>query len=336
MGIGLSLIIVVALIALVFLGVAGFGLDYFFGVIVPYLAIATFLGGMVLKVVKWARAPVPFRITTVHGQQKSLPWIQSSKIDSPTCTVGVVGRMALEILFFRSLFKNTKAELKDGPRLVYHWEKWLWLAGLVFHWSFLVVVLRHLRFFSEPTPFLISLLGSVDGFLQIGLQAFYVSGVALLAAVTYLLIRRVLIPHVRYISLPADYFPLFLIIGIAVSGILMRYFTRVDVTDIKELTMGLITFSPRVPEGIGVIFYIHLFLVCALLFYFPFSKLLHMGGVFLVPTRNLPNDSRIVRHDNPWNYPVKVHTYEDYENEFRKKMVMARLPVEKPLEKEAK
>ncbi|MEW6663290.1 MAG: sulfate reduction electron transfer complex DsrMKJOP subunit DsrM [Bacillota bacterium] len=336
MGIGLSLIIVIALIGLIFLGVEGIGLDYFFGVIIPYLAIATFLAGMICRVVKWARVPVPYRIPTVHGQQKSLPWIYSDKIGSPTSTAGVVGRMALEILFFRSLFKNTKAELKDGPKLVYHWEKWLWLAGLVFHWSFLVVVLRHLRFFTEPAPFFVSLLGSIDGFLQVGLQAVYISGVAVLAAVTYLLIRRILIPQVRYISLPADYFPLFLIIGIAASGILMRYFFRVDVTAVKELTMGLITFSPRVPEGIGVIFYIHLVLVCTLLFYFPFSKLLHMGGVFLVPTRNLPNDSRENRHVNPWNYPVKVHTYEDYENEFRKKMVMAGLPVEKPVEKEAK
>jgi nitrate reductase gamma subunit len=145
-----------------------------------------------------------------------------------------------------------------------------------------------------------------------------------------------LLPQVRYISLPADYFPLFLIIGIAASGILMRYFFRADVVAAKELAMGLITLNPIVPEGIGALFYVHLFLVCTLLIYIPFSKLLHMGGAFLVPTRNLPNDSRTSRHINPWDYPVKVHAYADYENEFRKKMVMAGLPVEKPMEKEAK
>ncbi len=37
----------------------------------------------------------------------------------------------------------------------------------------------------------------------------------LLAAVTYLFIRRVGLPQVRYISLIADYFPLFLILAIA-------------------------------------------------------------------------------------------------------------------------
>ena len=93
--------------------------------------------------------------------------------------------------------------------------------------------------------------------------------------------------------------------------------------------MGLASFSPTIPEGIGVIFYIHLFLICVLFAYFPFSKLMHMGGVFLSPTRNMVNNSRAVRHINPWNYPVHVHTYEEYENDFREKMKKAGLPVEK-------
>jgi hypothetical protein len=37
----------------------------------------------------------------------------------------------------------------------------------------------------------------------------------------------------------------------------------------------------------------------------------------------------MVRHVNPWNYPVKVHTYEEYEDDFRVKMKNAGLPVEK-------
>jgi len=93
--------------------------------------------------------------------------------------------------------------------------------------------------------------------------------------------------------------------------------------------MGLVSFRPTIPEGIGVLFYIHLFLVSVLLGYFPFSKLVHMAGVFLSPTRNLSNNSRYVRHINPWNYPVKTHTYAEYEDEFRDKMVEAGIPVDK-------
>ena len=109
----------------------------------------------------------------------------------------------------------------------------------------------------------------------------------------------------------------------------MRYFLKVHIVGVKELAMGLVSFSPTIPEGIGAIFYIHLFLICVLFAYFPFSKLMHMGGVFLSPTRNLANNSRAVRHINPWNYPVHVHTYEEYENDFREKMKKAGLPVEK-------
>jgi len=63
--------------------------------------------------------------------------------------------------------------------------------------------------------------------------------------------------------------------------------------------------------------------------FIPMSKLMHMAGVFLSPTRNLANDNRMNRHVNPWNAPVKVHTYEEYEDEFRDKMKLAGLPVDK-------
>ena len=72
-----------------------------------------------------------------------------------------------------------------------------------------------------------------------------------------------------------------------------------------------------------------LFLVSVLFAYFPFSKLMHLGGVFLSPTRNLVNNSRIKRHINPWNYSVKTHSYEEYEDEFRELMREAGLPLEK-------
>jgi nitrate reductase gamma subunit len=237
--------------------------------------------------------------------------------------------MAFEVLTFRSLFRNTKLELRDGPKLDYASAKWLWLAALAFHWSFVIIFLRHLRFFTEPVPMFIHMAERRDGFLEVGLPGILMTDGVILLAVTYLFFRRVVVPQVRYISLPADYFPLFLILGLAISGILMRYFIRVDIASVKQLTMGLASFSPKVPEGIGAIFFIHIFLLSVLFAYFPFSKLMHLAGVFLSPTRNLSNNSREQRHINPWNYPVKVHTYDEYEEEFRDKMIEAGLPVEK-------
>jgi [DsrC]-trisulfide reductase subunit M len=325
-----SLLAVVGLSLLAFFGQAAPGMGVVFGVVVPYIAIVTFLAGFVYRVLLWAKAPVPFRITTTCGQQKSLPWIKSSPLDSPHSTLGVVARMALEVLCFRSRFRNTKAEIKAGGNLVHGSDKFLWAAGLAFHYSFLVVFLRHLRFFTEPVPSCLLFLQSMDGFFQVGLPVFYTSSFVLLGAATFLFLRRVLIPQVRYISLLQDFFPLFLIIGIAVTGLLMRHtLPRMDIVGVKEMAVGWLSFRPVVAEGVGGLFYAHIFLVCFLFSYFPFSKLMHMGGVFLSPTRNMANDNRMKRHVNPWDYPVKVHTYEEYEDEFRDKMKWAGIPVDK-------
>jgi nitrate reductase gamma subunit len=336
-GIVISTVAVLILALIPWVGVSGLNLHWLFGVGIPYAALILFFGGLVIRVIGWARSPVPFRIPTTAGQQWSLPWIKPNPIDNPKDNKWVVLRMALEVLAFRSLFRNTKLQFNAGPKIGYEWEKWLWLAALAFHYSFLVVLLRHLRFFTEPIPLFVTLIEKLDGLLQTGiapitgymLPGIMISGFVLLGAATFLVLRRILIPQVRYISLPADYFPLFLISGIALTGILMRYVFKLDIVGVKELTMGLVSFRPTIPEGIGVLFYIHLFLVSVLLGYFPFSKLVHMAGVFLSPTRNLSNNSRYVRHINPWNYPVKTHTYEEYEDEFRDKMVEAGIPVDK-------
>lgn len=320
---------VIALVLLAFAGVKMANLHFLFGVLIPYAAFAVFIAGFIYRVVQWGRSPVPFRIPTTCGQMESLPWIKQNKLENPSTTMGVIGRMLLEVLFFRSLFRNIKTEFREGPKLSYGSDKWLWLAGLAFHWSFLIILVRHFRFFMPEVPYVIHITETLDSFLQVGVPLVYITNAVILGAVAFLIIRRFWIPQVRYISLAADYFPLFLILGVAASGVLMRYFLKVHVVGVKELAMGLLSFSPIIPEGIGVIFYIHLFLICVLFAYFPFSKLMHMGGVFLSPTRNLANNSRAVRHINPWNYPVHVHTYEEYEDDFREKMKKAGLPVEK-------
>ncbi len=321
-----------AVLAIVAIGYAGGqiqGLRLVLGSVIPYAAIAILLIGFSWRVVRWTFTPVPFRIPTTCGQQISLAWIKRAKLENPATTLGVIGRMALEILLFRSLFRNTSAELRQGPRLVFGEEKWLWLGALAFHWSFLIVFLRHLRFFMEPVPAFVVLIQDVDGFLRIGTPVLYVTGVVLLAALIFLLWRRLANPQVRYISLFTDYFALFLLLGLVISGLLMRYFAKTDVVAVKQLGIGLLTLSPVVPATVTPLFFVHLLLLSALLAYFPFSKLMHMPGVFLSPTRNLANTNRMKRHVNPWDYPVKVHTYQEWEEEFRDKIVAAGLPLDK-------
>ena len=326
--------LIAALIAVLILTLSALGIAFsatlssLLTAILPYAAFTVFIAGFIYRVMKWAKTPVPFRITTTCGQQASLPWIRNNPLESPSNVWGVICRMALEVFFFRSLFRNTDVAIADG-RPVYGSAKWLWFFGLLFHWSLLVIVLRHLRFFIEPIAPWINSLSAIDGFFEIGVPTLYLSDLTVLAGLTFLFLRRLAVPQLRYISLVTDYFALMLLLAIVTTGLLMRHFFPADLLHVKNLALGWVTFAPAVPKGIGPLFYIHLCYVFTLLAWFPFSKLMHMGGIFLSPTRNLANDNRMNRHLNPWNAPVKVHTYEEYEDEFREKMKLAELPLEK-------
>lgn len=324
----MPLAVVVGVFLLGILGAAA-GLGWLFGAVIPYVALVLFIGGMIYRVLYWAGAPVPFRIPTVCGQQKSLDWIEPSRLDNPSTPLGAVGRVLLEVFFFRSLLRNTRSAMVGGRRLVYGTDLALWAAGLAMHWSLLIILIRHLRLMTNPVPAFVTFVERVDGFLEVGLPVFFVTSLVFAIALAYLLYRRLADPRVRYISLIGDYFPLWLLLGIGASGFWLRHLAKTDVVGIKELVLGLTHFAPVVPETISPLFFGHLLLVSVLAAYFPFSKLVHMAGVFMSPTRNMANNNRAVRHVNPWDYPVKVHSYEEYEDEFRDKMVGAGIPVER-------
>lgn len=322
----IPLIAVIALVAIAWVGTGPLALYTVFGVVIPYLAIAIFIVGFIVRIVGWFRSAVPFRIPTTAGQQKSMPWIKQNKLDNPSSRAGVIGRMALEVLFFRSLFRNASTE-KTNEGITIGSAQWLWLFALCFHWSMLIVVLRHFRLFFDPVPVWVNAIEGIDGMFQIGVPVLYITDLILVASITFLFLRRVIVPRIRYISQTIDYFPLMLLLGIAFSGICMRYFSKVDMSAVRELTLGLVSLHP-VTNVTDPVFYIHIFLVSCLLAYFPWSKLMHAGGVFMSPTRNMRANSREFRHVNPWNYEVKKHTYEEYEEENWEKMQALGLPLD--------
>ena len=327
-----SLAAVAGLFLVGYFGAAA-GMAWVFGVAVPYVAVVMLLAGLSYRVMSWAASPVPFRIPTTCGQQKSLSWIKQEKLENPHNTLAVIGRMALEVLLFRSLMRNTKTKLTADKNLVYATDIWLWAGAMAMHWALLLILIRHLRLMTNPVPIFVTFLEKVDGFLEVEVPVLYLTSLIFVAALAYLLYRRLASAQLRYISLLGDYFPLFLLLGIGISGFWLRHLTKTDVSSVKELALSVVSFrpgiSPEVLQSISPLFYGHLFLVCVLLGYLPFSKLSHMAGVFLSPTRNLANTNRSVRHVNPWDYPVKVHPYDEYEDELRDKMKAAGVPVEK-------
>jgi len=330
MGAVISLVAVagLALVAEIAVGVGD--LRFLIGVVVPGIAFVVFVVGVACRVVRWGRAAVPFRIPTTCGQQRSLPWIRNEELDNPSGSLGAIGRMAGEALLFRSLFRNHRVELDRGREKVsYVASKYLWAAAMAFHWSMLVILLRHFRFFLDRVPAWVELVQRWDGFFAVGVPVVYLTTVVFIAALLYLLLRRLVDAKLRAISLPTDYFALYLLLGIAASGVLMRHVEKVDIVQVKAAIAGWASLQAVTPAGVGGWYFVHVLLVSVLLAYLPFSKLLHAPGVFLSPTRNLANSNRRVRHVNPWNPPIVGRTYAEWEEEFHDRLAAAGYPLEK-------
>jgi nitrate reductase gamma subunit len=228
-----------------------------------YVAAAVLVGGVAWKCWVYARTPQPLKIP--------IP-------PAPTTRGGVVLRMLLEVTLFRSLFRS---------------NKWIWLFGWMFHVALLLVLLRHLRYFTEPVWFWVEL---VQPF---GLYAAF----AMLAGLAGLWARRFLVDRVRYISSPSDHLMLALLVAIAASGLAMKYVAHTDIVALKAFFLGLMVFDWR-PLPADPLLLIHLALVAVLMIVFPVSKLLHAPGVFFSPTLNQVDDAREHRHTAGWSARV--------------------------------
>lgn len=223
-----------------------------------YFATTIFVVGLAHKIRLYARTPAPLKIPTTPA---------------PITTMGVVARIAREVVFFESLFKACK---------------WTWLFGWVFHAALLLVVLRHLRYFTEPVWFWVNWVQSF------GLYA----GFAMVAGLVGLEVRRIAVDRVRYISAPSDHLMLMLLIGIAGTGLMMKYVAHTDILSLKAFILGLMYFDWQ-PIPADPVLLVHLSLVLVLMIIFPFSKLLHAPGLFFSPGRNQADNSREKRYVSP-------------------------------------
>lgn len=224
-------------------------IGYFVGNVLPYITIAVFLIGVVYRVAVWWSRPSPVNIPVFPGQ----------------LSVGqAIVRVLSDVILFRTLFR-------------YQGNYILWLGGWIFHVSFLFILLRHLRYFVGG----VSVPGWVNALQGIGILAALVISVPLL----YLLIRRLVYPELKFITTPPDYVVLLLILGVVITGLFSKYISSPFVVDVKFMMRNLMAFNPVLPAGVNSAFLVHFFLVQVLAMYLPFSKVMHMGGVFFSPTR---------------------------------------------------
>jgi nitrate reductase gamma subunit len=224
-----------------------------------YAASAIFAAGVAAKLWRYARTPAPLKIPTTPA---------------PRTRTGVVWRMLREVTVFESLYRS---------------NKWIWLFGWVFHVALALVLVRHLRYFTEPVP----------GLVELAQQPGVYAGLAMVAALAGLWARRFLVERIRYISTVSDHLMLALLILIGVSGLMMKFVRHTDIVAVKAFMLGLVRFDWQALPADGPLL-VHLTLVAALMVIFPASKLLHAPGVFFSPTRNQVDNPRERRHLAPW------------------------------------
>jgi len=220
-----------------------------------YLASAILILGLAYKIRLYATTPAPLKIPTTPA---------------PTTLAGVVRRMFFEVTLFNSLFKA---------------NKWIWLFGWMFHAALLLVLLRHLRYFTDPV-------WSWVGVIQpLGTYAAF----AMVTGLGGLWARRILVERIRYISAPSDHLMLALLLGIGLSGLGMKFVSHTDIVAVKAFFLGLMYFDWQ-PLPADWVLIIHLLLVASLMIIFPYSKLLHAPGIFFSPTLNQIDNPREKRH----------------------------------------
>ena len=220
-----------------------------------YFATATIVAGLIYRIRLYAVTPTPLRIPTTPA---------------PTTGKGVIRRMFFEVTLFNSLFKS---------------NKWIWLFGWVFHVALLFVLLRHLRYFTDPVWSWVALIQPIGAY----------AAFAMVAGLAGLWARRFLVDRVRYISSLSDHLMLALLIAIGLTGLGMKYVAHTDIVAVKAFFLGLMYFDWQPMPG-DLLLNLHLLLVALLMIIFPFSKLLHAPGVFFSPTRNQVDNAREKRH----------------------------------------
>jgi nitrate reductase gamma subunit len=155
-----------------------------------------------------------------------------------------------QIFLFTPLFRN---------------DKKLWLCSWLFHLSLALIVIGHIRMFldikiSERAAFI--------------LGTFF--GLIFLFTILLLLFRR--LGEVKIISTIEDYTVLFLLLSLAITGLVMRLSGQQY--DFSGYLTSMISLSPKSPEFDSILA-AHALIAQLLIAYLPYGKLFHSIGAFV-------------------------------------------------------
>jgi len=222
------------------------------GVILPYVAIVVFLGGMAYRVYIWKKLASP----------------PMTLFPAPPDNKANTANTIEEVIFFKSLFKGDRA---------------LWVIAWAFHAVLLLIFIGHFRVFTSVDRLLMKLGMSESAIGAMSSWAGGAAGVLILLATILLLARRMALPRVREITGEADVLVLLLIAAVIITGNLMRFSTaHFDLAETQRYfatlaTFGNVTGAKALEHGV---FLVHMCLALVLILCLPFSKILHFGGIF--------------------------------------------------------
>lgn len=178
----------------------------------------------------------------------ALVWWRAARRLAPHAAPAPRSRMkvwlltAFDVLFLGRVFRVNPA---------------LWLGEWVFHAGFLLVLLRHLRYFLNPVP---------DWVWWIQTPGI-IAGYSLPLSLLYILVIRLCMRSEKYAS-PANMFLLGLVLVISSIGVLMHAFFKPNLVDVKLFIFGVMSFSPSAAPD-SMLFSVHFILVLVLILLLP-------------------------------------------------------------------
>lgn len=228
---------------------------YFIMQIMPYITITVFALGILYRLGRWSGARIVHNIT--------LSPFPGTNRQAAT----VIGA---EVVFFKSLFKSDFA---------------LWAGGWTMHIALFAILGGHaVGIYTLGMEFVY--FGASEGLSEAMSSILGMTfGIVMFFALLYLLYRRLVIQKVRQVSVTSDYLHLILLLSIVSVGNLMRFIPawNIHYEPVKEYITYLVMLQP-IPAGAEALhnplFAMHLLLVQILLIVLPFSKLMHVLGMF--------------------------------------------------------
>ncbi|MCL6636297.1 MAG: respiratory nitrate reductase subunit gamma, partial [Peptococcaceae bacterium] len=226
--------------------------------ILPYITITIFTIGVLYRLGRWAGARI------VHNITLSTP-------NFPRTTGEALVVAGTEIVLFKSLFQLDRA---------------LWFGGWPMHVALLNVLGGHFvgfYFLGRQFAFIPGISEHTSEQMSNFLGTSF--GIVLFIALLYLLYRRLAVDYVKRVTLTSDYLHLLLLLAIVGVGDFMRLFPDYGIhyEPVKEYFTYLFALQP-IPAGAEILHKpmvaVHVLLVQVLLVVFPFSKLMHLFGMF--------------------------------------------------------